>query len=49
MSRTGNELEKEIVKLLRLSLEVEALRRGRTEGERARSKDLQEDSQVTVG
>lgn len=48
-SRTGSELERGIEKQLRWSLEVEGHRRGQRGEERARSKDLQEGSQVTVG
>lgn len=47
--QTGNELEKVIEKLLRLSLEEAAHQRGQTGGVRERSRDLQEGSQVMVG
>lgn len=48
-SRTGSELERGIERRLRWSLEAEGRQRGRKGEERARSKDLQEGSQVTVG
>ncbi len=48
-SRTGSELERGIEKQLRWSLEEEGRQRGQTVEERARSKDLQEGSQVMAG
>lgn len=48
-SRTGSELERAIEKQLRWSLEEEGHQREQTVEERARSKDLQEGSQVMVG
>lgn len=48
-SRTGSELERGIERQLRWSLEEEGRQRGQTEEERAKSKDLQEGSQVMVG